>query len=62
MIKNYFRELNKLLIGNRKVNQPNKRYYWKENTNTQEFEFALLEKMSRKNQGFSFTCRLSTSK
>lgn len=30
MIKNYFRELNKLLIGNEKLNQPDKRYYWNE--------------------------------
>ena len=30
MIKNYFRELDKLLIGNEKLNQPNKRCYWKE--------------------------------
>ena len=29
MIKNYVRELNKLLIGNEKLDQPNKRYYWK---------------------------------
>ena len=26
----YFRELNKLLIRNEKLNQPNKRYFWKQ--------------------------------